>query len=102
MSDIETIVSCPLGHKCREIKDGAIHQCAWHVGIEGTNPNTGEKTKEWGCAMTWFPIMMVENSMHQMNTATAVDSFKNEMVEANKASHQVMLAATQLRLIGND
>jgi len=102
MNDIETVISCPLGSKCREVKDGKIHQCAWYVKLAGTNPNTGETTDESGCGIHWLPVLMVENSMRQLNTATAIDDFKNEMVEANKSSQQVMLAATQLRLIGND
>ena len=55
MSEIKTVLTCPLGAKCEEIKDGAIHRCAWYTKLAGTNPNTGEVMDEAGCSMTWMP-----------------------------------------------
>jgi len=46
MSEIKTVLTCPLGAKCEEIKDGAIHRCAWYTKLAGTNPNTGESMDE--------------------------------------------------------
>lgn len=98
MTDLEIVTTCPLGSKCREIKDGKIHQCAWFNKFAGTNPNTGETVDEWGCAIVWQPILLVENSRQQNSTAAAIESFRNEMVKANEVSQQIMLASSQLKL----
>ena len=88
---VNTILSCPLGHKCQEARDGAIHQCAWFVKLAGTNPQTGEQIDEHGCAMAWLPVLLVENARVSHSTGAAVDSFRNEMVKANAASMALLL-----------
>lgn len=93
--ELETVLSCPLGHKCQEIKDGKIHQCVWFIKMAGTNPSTGETVDQHGCAMSWLPILLVENSKQQRSTSAAVESFRNEMVKANENSQQVLLATIQ-------
>lgn len=85
-------LTCPLGSKCEEIKDGAIHRCAWYMEVHGKNSNTGENLNEWGCSMAWMPLMMIENSKQQQTTSVAVESFRNEMVKASNMSQQILLA----------
>ena len=82
--EIKTVLTCPLGAKCEEVKDGAIHRCAWYTKLAGTNPNTGEVMDEQGCAMAWLPMLMIENSMQQRSTSAAVESFRNETVQASQ------------------
>ena len=94
MSEIKTVLTCPLGSKCEEIKDGAIHKCAWYIKLAGTNPNTGEVMDEFGCAMSWVPMLLIENSMQQRSTSAAVESFRNEMVQNSEINQQILLAAT--------
>lgn len=94
MSEIKTVLTCPLGSKCEEIKDGAIHRCAWYTKLAGTNPNTGEVMDEHGCAMSWIPMLLIENSMQQRSTSAAVESFRNEMVQNSEINQQILLAAT--------
>lgn len=90
---INTVMSCPLGSQCEKIQDNTIHRCAWFVELAGTNPNTGEVLNERGCAMSWLPILLIENSQQQKSTSAAVESFRNEMVDANQISRR-LLAAT--------
>ena len=92
--EIKTVLTCPLGSQCEEIKDGAIHRCAWYTKLAGTNPNTGDKVDEKGCAIAWLPMLMIENSMQQRSTSAAVESFRNEMTNANQSS-QLLLAKMQ-------
>lgn len=94
MTDIKTVLTCPLGSKCEEIKDNAIHRCNWMIELDGTNPTNGETIKEKGCAMSWLPILLIENSKQQRSTSVAVESFRNEMVSATEASQKVLLAAS--------
>lgn len=91
--EIKTVLTCPLGAKCEEIKDGAIHRCAWLTKLAGTNPNTGEMLDEHGCAIAWLPMLTIENSMQQRSTSAAVESFRNEMTTANQTSQQLLLAS---------
>ena len=92
--EIKTVLTCPLGAKCEEIKDGAIYRCAWYTKLAGTNPNTGEVMDEHGCAMSWIPMLLIENSMQQRSTSAAVESFRNETVNANQVTQQILLASS--------
>lgn len=83
--------NCPLNkfEPCKEL------ECAWFTQIRGHNPNTGADVDEWGCAISWLPILMIENSQQQRSTGAAVESFRNEMVKANS----FLLETTNSRLI---
>ncbi len=94
---VETVLTCPLGHKCEEVRDNKIHRCTWFIQLAGKNPNTGESTDEKGCAMSWLPVLMIENSMQQRSTSAAVESFRNEMTQANQSSQEVLLAAARIQ-----
>lgn len=84
---IEVKQNCPLNdfNPCKQF------DCAWFMKINGKNPNTGKDTEEWGCAMAWLPILLVENAQQSRSTGAAVESFRNEMVEANQRSQQLLL-----------
>lgn len=87
------------GSYCPLVKEDCLQlKCAWFTQLRGTNPNTGKEIDEWGCAVTWLPILLVENSQQQRSTGAAVESFRNEMVKANEVSQQVLIAAAQQRL----
>jgi len=89
---IEPKNNCPLNNfePCKQL------DCAWFIEIHGTHPNTGEALKDWGCAMSMMPMMLIENARQQHSTAAAVESFRNEMVKANETSQKVLLAAAQI------
>lgn len=88
---IERVLTCPLGSKCEEARDGKIYTCAWFTSLAGLNPSTGEPIDEKGCAMSWVPVLLVENSMQQRNTSAAIESFRNEVVKANTPSPTELL-----------
>ena len=95
---------CPLIKKdCIQLK------CSWFTQIRGTNPNTGEPVDKWGCAVSWLPMLMIENSQQQRHTGAAVESFRNEMAKNNENHNnnisQLMLMAVsekplKLNIIG--
>tara|TARA_R110002012_G_scaffold108670_1_gene251458 strand:- start:9293 stop:9754 length:462 start_codon:yes stop_codon:yes gene_type:complete len=69
---------CPLlNKKC--IK----HQCIWYNMLQGKHPQSGANVQEWGCSIAWIPLLLVENTGKQVQTNSAVESFRNEMVKAN-------------------
>ncbi len=83
------------GNYCPLMKKDCIGlQCAWFTQVRGHNPNTGKEVDEWACAITWLPVLLIENSQQQRSTGAAVESFRNEMVKANERSQQVLLAMT--------
>lgn len=65
---------CPLLKKpCIE------HQCEWFIHLVGMNPQTGQPTDEWGCSIKWLPVLLVENSQQQRQTAASVDKVANQV-----------------------
>ena len=82
---LEVKQNCPLNdfNPCKQF------DCAWFMKISGTNPNDGQPTEEWGCAMAWLPILLIENAQQSRQTGAAVESFRNEMVESNKVSQAI-------------
>lgn len=71
--------------------------CSWFTQVRGTNPNTGQEVDEWGCAVTWLPVLLIENSQQQRQTGSAVESFRNEMVKANESSQNLLMAAASIQ-----
>lgn len=82
---IETVMTCPLGSKCEEIRDNKLHRCAWFTEVKGTNPQTGENTDEKACAIAWLPILQIENAGVSRSTADAVISMREETVKRQDA-----------------
>lgn len=79
---------CPL------IKEECIGlRCGWFTQVRGNNPNTGEDIDEWGCAIAWLPIMLIENAQQQRQTGAAVESFRNEMIKDNLNTAQILLSS---------
>lgn len=78
------------GKYCPLIKKDCVGlQCSWFTQIRGMNPNTGEPVDEWGCAITWMPMLLIENSQQQRSTGAAVESFRNEVVKGNQENQQL-------------
>ncbi len=69
---------------CRKLVVG--EKCKRWMTIAGANPNTGEPVNKSDCVDNWTPLLMIENSQQQRQTAAAIESFRNEMVEANNKS----------------
>jgi hypothetical protein len=54
--------------------------------------NTGNQVDNYECAISWLPMLLIENSGQQRQTGAAVESFRNEMVKSNEQSQQLLLA----------
>lgn len=81
---------CPFHQKdVRKV----CHKCPLYVQIRGMNPNTGEDIDHWGCALTFMPILTIDNTQQQRQTGAAVESFRNEMVKANEMVVRATLAS---------
>jgi hypothetical protein len=78
--EIKTVLTCPLGSVCEEIKGDALHRCAWFTQLAGRNPQTGETINERACAIAWLPLMQVEVAQSNRGTAEAVVSLREETI----------------------
>ena len=50
----------------------------------GKNPQTGQDVNEWNCAVTWLPMLLIEGSQQTRQAGSAIESFRNEMVNAQQ------------------
>lgn len=78
--------NCPLNKfkKCKQF------DCTWFIQVRGSNPNTGKDIDEYGCAIAWMPILLLEGAAQQRSTGAAIESFRNEVVKANKENQALM------------
>ena len=67
---------CPLHNfePCKQL------DCAWFTKLAGKNPQGQKEIEEWGCAVTFMPILMVANTNSNTRTQAAIESFRNKMV----------------------
>jgi hypothetical protein len=94
-------IICPLmgGEPCVEdgaIRNGELVSCRFWVTVQGIHPQSGAVVNNSDCAMCWTPVLMIENTKINRETGAALESFRNEMVNANQQSHQVLLATANL------
>lgn len=83
---------------CPILKSDCIGlKCSWFMQVRGHNPNTGAEVDEWACAISWLPILLIENSQQQRQTGSAVESFRNEMVKANDISREIIIKTISLQ-----
>lgn len=78
-------------------------KCRFWVHLMGQHPQTGAQIDKFDCAVALVPLMLIENSNQQRMTGAAIESFRNEMVEGNKATGQLLAhsIAQNMGLIGH-
>lgn len=87
MGVIKNGTFCPLIKK-----DCVGFTCAWYTRVQGYDVNSGAQVDSYECAISWLPMLLIENSGQQRQTGAAVESFRNEMVKSNEQSQQLLLA----------
>jgi hypothetical protein len=87
MGTLKNGTFCPLIKK-----DCVGLTCAWYTRVQGIDNNTGNQVDNYECAISWLPMLLIENSGQQRSTGAAVESFRNEMVKSNEQSQQLLLA----------
>lgn len=71
-------------------KDCIGFECSWFTQVRGYNPNTGKDTDEWGCAVNWLPLLLIENSYHQKQTTATVQEFRNESSKSSDTQNLLL------------
>ena len=87
MGTLKNGTFCPLIKK-----DCVGLTCAWYTRVQGYDVNSGAQIDSYECAISWLPMLLIENSGQQRSTGAAVESFRNEMVKSNEQSQQLLLA----------
>jgi hypothetical protein len=96
MGTLKNGTFCPL------IKKDCIGlTCAWYTRVQGVDVNTGQQVDSYECAISWLPMLLVENSGQQRQTGAAVESFRNEMVRSNEKSQEILIATSKISQIKN-
>lgn len=90
-----------MGNLCPFMKKDCVEQkCKLWIHLVGTNPQTGQPTDDWGCAIGWLPLLLVENSRHQRGTQKAVESLRNETIKAVSGGFQGLISVAENKKIG--
>lgn len=84
---LEQATFCPLVKgPCKKL------ECLWFIKLQGVNNNTGAQVDEYNCAVSWLPMLLIENAQMSRQTGAAVESFRNEMTTQNGTLGQALLA----------
>ncbi len=77
---IEAGDACPFlgGQPCIGLK------CKMMTQLRGKHPQTGEPIDEWDCAVKWLPVLLIESTQAARESGAAVESLRNEIVEARE------------------
>jgi hypothetical protein len=94
--------TCPLHKKDMST---VCHKCPWWTQVRGKHPQSEEIIDQWGCAIAFLPILLIENTQMERQTGAAVESARNEHAAAMRnfgaavdgAIHEMLGAVTRER-----
>jgi hypothetical protein len=70
---------CPLGRQCEEAVDGAVRRCRWYRGVKGMDPQSGQVTMEWDCAVAASLKLELEIAKTNRGQSQALEKFICEL-----------------------
>ena len=86
------------GKFCPLLKKDCIGlQCSWFTQVRGQHPQTGQEVDEWGCAIAWMPMLMINTAQEVRQGAAATESFRNEMVTASSKALDTQIAIANMQ-----
>lgn len=74
-------LKCPLWKKSM---DQVCHTCPWWQRVDGKDPQSVNHIDIWNCSLAFLPLLLIENSQRQMQTAASVDKVANEMQKTDQ------------------
>lgn len=87
------------GEMCPLIQAACVtHKCAWYMKVVGMDPQTGQPVDRWGCAIAWAPILTIENSNQQRQTAASVEKVSKEIARTKALLLSAMSPEAQARI----
>jgi len=76
-------LKCPFHKKAMA---DVCHSCPLWVQLRGKNPQSTQEIDKWDCAIAFLPILTIENSQRQMQTAAAVNEMTAEVKKTDAQS----------------
>ncbi len=73
---------CPLH---RKDVSKVCHTCEWYLLVRGSNPQTGDQIDEWGCAISFMPMMQLESSQQMRQAGASADKVATEVRSLHKS-----------------
>jgi hypothetical protein len=81
---------------CPFLKKACIeHECMLYTHVTMQHPQTGASTDQFGCAVAWLPILMVEGARHTRGVQAAVESTRHEITQRQDTFNQLAIDASQ-------
>jgi hypothetical protein len=78
---------CPFWRgRCKE------HKCRLYIQVTGKHPQTGADLSDWGCSLAFLPMLVIKGAQETHQAAAAIESFRNEMVNAQDTARQTEVA----------
>lgn len=77
---------CPLH---RKDVSKVCHRCPWYTLVRGKHPQSEDTIDDWGCAIAWGPMLMINAAQQAHQGAAATESFRNEMIK--RADQSMMI-----------
>jgi len=56
------------------------HNCEWYTLVRGKHPQTEEQVDNWGCAIAFGPMLLINAAQAAHQGAAATESFRNEVI----------------------
>lgn len=60
-------------------QDCIKHECEFYSHLIGMNPQTGQPTDQFGCAVSFIPILLIENANMIRQSAASTDKVANQI-----------------------
>lgn len=95
---MKTLIECPLGGKCEKNIGEDRVVCVWYVKIVGEDAQ-GKEHDEWGCAMAWMPILLLENAKESRQAKAATESMRNEVIKRQDFLNKMLDNARQVKAV---
>lgn len=61
--------------------EDVCHKCPWWLQIRGRNVNTNVDIDNWGCAVGFLPMLLIENAAQTRGAAAATEDARNQIVK---------------------
>ena len=88
-------IKCPATGFARTCRDVVVNcSCPKFISIKGQDPQTGEVRDQWGCSDSFLPLLLIETAKHTRHTTAALNSFRNEVVQAEEDRQRLLARIT--------
>lgn len=78
------------------------NDCEMYTHLTGMNPQTGQPMDSFRCAISFIPILLVENSQQQRQTAASVDKVANQIYRQRSEFIGALPEEAKTRIVKSD